>query len=122
MNRITRLALSTLVLLVASSLISTLVAQDIRTNEVSSGACMFICNDVSFCKDYDYNDQTGTCIFSLDIAAPEYSQQQRTCPQVSSGNWVISYSDDNEKWKITCPSSIRKGIDKPLPASPSDRF
>lgn len=122
MNKMTRLALPTLMLLGTSIPTSTLLAESIRTNEVSSGACMIICSDVSFCKDYGYNDQTGTCTFSLDTAAPDYSRQQSNCPQVSPDNWVISYSDDSEKWKITCPSSIRREIDKPLPSSPSDRF
>jgi hypothetical protein len=120
MNNTTRLTLSTLMFLVISLPASTLLAESIRTSEVSSGGCMVICDDVSFCRDFDYNRQSGTCTIFLDPANPDYSRIHETCPQLTSEKWVISYGTD--KWKITCPSSIRRGIDKPLPLSPSDRF
>ena len=78
-------------------------AQQITTKELSSGACMIVCNDINFCRTYDYNDQTGTCTIVMQPDHSEFIQLKKSCPQIPVSNWVIFFGDDSEKWAIKCP-------------------
>lgn len=78
-------------------------AQKIVTRDISSGACMVTCNDVSFCRDYDYNRQTGTCTIFMNSNHRGFIRLKNSCPQVPVANWVIFLGDNVEKWAIKCP-------------------
>ena len=77
-------------------------AESIRTNDYSWGACMIICEDVSFCKVADYNDKSGTCTLFLNSTDQGYSRLRKRCPQSSPDKWVPMYA--NDRWNIVCPS------------------
>ena len=80
------------------------LAQRLTSSEVTGGACMVICDDVSFCQAMDYNRQTGVCTIFMNPADRGFLQMRRTCPQIPPEKWVISFS--NGKWKIVCPPRV----------------
>ena len=98
---IRRRIISLLIWLTAISLFSA-HAESIRTNDYSWGACMIICEDVSFCSEADYNDKSGTCSLFLNSADSGYSRLRKRCPQSSPDQWIPMYA--NDRWNIVCPS------------------
>jgi hypothetical protein len=76
-------------------------AQSVRTREITSGACMVVCDDVSFCRSMDYDKDSGICTVHLNRDDPGFKALRHQCPQVAPENWVISYA--NERWSIGCP-------------------
>ncbi len=86
------------------------LAQRLTTSEVTGGACMVICDDVSFCQAMDYNRQTGVCTIFMNPADRGFLRMRETCPQMPPEKWVVSFA--NGKWKISCPP---RGEDKTTP-------
>jgi hypothetical protein len=84
-------------------------SQQITTNELSSGACMVVCNDVNYCRTYEYDRQNATCTIVFDSEHEEFIQLRKSCPQTLSSELVISYDNDREVWRITCPT---EAVDK----------
>ena len=95
-------------------------AQSLKTDKVSSGACMVICDDVRFCINIDYNRQTGTCTIFFNPADPDYVRLQKTCPQEPPQKWTISYA--NEKWAIKCPDNASNGAVRQTAPLPPNLF
>jgi uncharacterized protein YgiM (DUF1202 family) len=65
--------------------------------KISWGACMIICEDVSFCKKAHYNKNNGVCKLQLDANHPSYMKLQQTCPKKY---WHSTYR--NDRWSIQC--------------------
>lgn len=87
-------------------------AQSVRTSDVTSGACMIICDDVSFCQRPDYDAATGVCTIVMNPADPGFLAQRSACPLVRPERWVISFA--NDRWTIGCPP----GSTGPIPQAP----
>jgi hypothetical protein len=87
-------------------------AQSLQTNEISSGACMVVCEDVSFCKTSDYNDGIGTCTIVMNPTDQGFIQQRNACPNVAPQEWIVSFSGG--RWQIACPP----GPVGPIPNAP----
>lgn len=76
-------------------------AQRMTTTEITSGACMVVCDDVSFCQAMDYDRKTGTCTIFMNPGDAGFAELQNSCPESPPGKWAISFK--NDKWKISCP-------------------
>ncbi len=77
-------------------------AQSVQTNDVTTGACMVICEDVSFCRELDYDSAAGTCTIFINAGDPGYAKIQQACPQTPPNKLIVSYA--NDRWDIVCPS------------------
>lgn len=84
----------------------------VATSEVTSGACMVICDDVGFCQRQDYNRDTGVCTIVMNPSDPGFARLRQACPRVPPENWVIAYV--GERWEIGCPP----GSTGPIPHAP----
>ncbi len=71
--------------------------QMLRIPQVTWGACMIICEDISFCKNADHNSNSGSCALYLNSSHPKYLKLQHTCPK---RYWHAIYG--NDKWDIVC--------------------
>ncbi len=83
-------------------------AQSVQTKDVTTGACMVICEDVSFCRELDYDSATGTCTIFINANDPGYGKIQQACPQIPPDKLIISYA--NDRWDIMCPSGTAGSV------------
>jgi len=74
---------------------------------------MVVCNDVSFCMNFNYNAQSGTCTLFMDPGKREFVQLEKSCPRTPVSNWVVSMDQDAEKWAIECPDPALKSAPPP---------
>jgi uncharacterized protein len=74
--------------------------QTIQIPAVTWGACMTICEDSSFCKKADHNEQTSVCTLHVDTNHPDYKLLQKRCSKIPSSHWKVSYK--NDRWLIEC--------------------
>ena len=72
----------------------------IQIPAVTWGACMIICEDSSFCKEADHNEQTSVCTLYVDTNHPDYKLLQKRCSKTPSSHWIVSYK--NDRWFIEC--------------------
>ncbi|HHN73553.1 MAG TPA: hypothetical protein ENK13_05635 [Thermopetrobacter sp.] len=93
-------------------------AQRLTTTEITGGACMVVCDDVSFCRAMDYDRRTGTCTIFMNPAEREFRRLRRACPHVPPAKWVVSFAGG--RWKITCPPRRSDGDLSQEPPTASD--
>jgi hypothetical protein len=74
---------------------------ELYVGEFTFGGCATVCEDVSFCRDFDIDQTNGRCTLKIDQANTEFSRYLAACPQLASGRSSAVHT--GTKWQLACP-------------------
>ncbi len=72
----------------------------IKVGDLTTGACVTVCESVGFCAAMDYDAPSGECTLFVKDDHPDYVKFVESCPTAAADRGAADVRD--EKWRLTC--------------------
>ncbi len=76
------------------------IQKHIKVGDLTTGACVTVCESISFCSAMDYDAPSGECTLFVKDGHPDYVAFVESCPTAAFTRGTADLKDD--KWQVTC--------------------